>query len=218
MSRFTEDIQITQNVRIVVRERGKIVTTRNVHNVFVDLGREWLVKLMSYKSFSPDVPQRDDRVRYMGFGIGGNRQLSLLTANSSPLGGPGDPYAANSASGIGANNQSGIDNTITALERPVRISGSSAGYPGVSGDIWLGTIQAPAVHNTATSVTYTRVFTSLELSYLPFATVPLSEVGLYTSTADPGFYLSPLVAYNTFDTISKTSAINIEVDWTFNLG
>jgi hypothetical protein len=214
--RFTEDIEVKQNLHLIARERGKIVARRDGHNIFVDLGRGWLSQLIAYQSYAPDVAQRDDRVRYMGFGIGGVRQLQLTTANSSPIGGPGDPYAASSATGIGANNQTDLNRAVTALERPVRVSGGSTSYPGVSGDKWLGAIQAPAQHASGVSTTFARLFLQTEVSYLPFASVPLSEVGLFTSAADSGFYLNTLIAYDTFDTLSKTTAISLEVSWTFN--
>ena len=214
--RFNEDIEVKQNLHIVARERGKIVARRDTHNIFVDLGREWLSRLIAYQSYNPDVVQRNDRIRYMGFGIGGTRQLALAKANTSPIGGSGNAYEAYGATGVGGNAQTDLDRSVSTLERPVRVSGGSTRYPGVSGDVWVGLIQAPAQHNSGTSVTFTRLFLSEEVSYLPFASVPLSEVGLYTSGADPGFYLNPLVAYDTFDTLSKTSAISLEVTWTFN--
>lgn len=214
--RVNEDIQVKQNLHIVARERGKIVARRDGHNIFVDLGREWLSQLISYQSYNPDVAQRDDRVRYMGFGIGGTRQLALATANSTPLGGPGDPYQAYSATGVGGNTQTDLDRTVTTLERPVRISGGSTNYPGVSGDVWIGNIQAPVQHADALSATFSRLFLSTEINYLPFASVPLSEVGLFTSQSNPNFYLNTLIAYDTFDTLSKTSALSLEVDWTFS--
>jgi hypothetical protein len=52
------------------------------------------------------------------------------------------------------------------------------------------------------------------VSYTPFLTVPLSEIGLFTNAANPNIYNNGPVAYDTFDTISKTSAFNLEVDWT----
>ena len=214
--RVKEDIAVRHNVSLIARERGKIVARREGHNIFVDLGREWLSKLVSYQSYNPDVPQRDDRIRYIGFGIGGTAQKQLATANSHPIGGTGDAYAANGGVGIGANSQTDLDNLVTTLERPVRISGGSTAYPGVSGDTWLGLIQAPVQHNTGTSATFTRLFLGTEISYLPFVSVPLSEIGLFTSLADPGFYLNPLVAYITLDTLSKTTAVSIEVSWTLN--
>lgn len=214
--RFNEDIQVKQNLHLVARERGKIVARRDGHNIFVDLGRGWLSQLIAFASYNPDVYQRDDRVRYMGLGIGGTRQLALTTANSAPIGGPGDAYEANSATGIGGNAQTDLDRTVTTLERPVRVSGGVTNYPGVSSDQWLGLIQAPVQHPSGTSTLFSRVFLSTEVSYMPYASVPLSEVGLFTSNANPNFYLNTLIAYDTFDTLSKTSSISIEVDWTFN--
>lgn len=213
--KFFDDIEVKSNLIMIARERGKIVTRRETHNIFLDVGREWLSQLISYQSYGPDVYQRDDRVRYIGFGIGGSRQIAPATADASPIGGPGDPYAANSAAGIGSNSQTDTDPSVTRMERPVRVSGGVANYPGLGGDEWLGLIQAPAEHNTGTSTTFRRVFTQEELSYGPFTSVPLSEAMLFTSAANQNFYLNTGIAYDTFDTLSKTTAISIEVEWTF---
>src|SRR3972149_4332718 len=83
--RIVDTIEVKQNLHLVMRENGKIEARRDGHNIFVDLGREWLTELISYRSFSPDVTYRDDRVRYMGVGIGGTRQLALAVANVDPL-------------------------------------------------------------------------------------------------------------------------------------
>ena len=214
--RIHEDIEVKINLKLIARERGKIVARREGHNIFLDLGREWLSRLIGYQSYGPDVYQREDRVRYMGFGIGGTQQVAPILADASPIGGVGDPYEANSGVGIGANAQTDTDKTVTRLERPVRISGGSTNYPGVGTDIWIGQIQAPVEHATGTSSTFRRVFTASEISYAPFISVPVSEVMLYTSAASPSFYLNTGVAYDTFDALPKTVAIAIEVEWTFN--
>lgn len=197
-------IEVKQNLKIVARERGKIVARRDGHNIWLNLGREYLSQLIAYASFAPDLTERDDRIRYMGFGIGGTRQLAPATANSSPI---SPPY-------VGTNLQTDLDATVTYLERPVRISGGDTAYPGLAGDAWVGQIQAPATHDTATSVTFKRLFTIDEISYAPFLSVPLSEIGLFTSAADPNVWRNNPVAYDTFDTLSKTLAVAIEVDWT----
>jgi len=55
----------------------------------------------------------------------------------------------------------------------------------------------------------------VEISYGSFLVVPLSEVGLFTSSADPENYLNTVVAYDTYATISKTTAIDhLEFVWT----
>ena len=196
-------IQVRSNLHLVARERGKIVARRDGHNIWVNLGREYLASLICYSSFGPLTAERNDRIRYMGLGIGGTRELALGVANAPPL----------SVSYPGANAQTDTDPTITILERPVRLTGSADPYPGQGADVWLGQVQAPATHNTATSSMFKRLFTNLEVSYNPFLTVPLAEVGLYTHAANVNVFNNTLVAYDTFDTLSKTNAFELEVDW-----
>ena len=196
-------IEVKQNLHLVMRERGKIVARRDGHNIWVNLGREYLASLIAYSSFGPLTPERNDRIRYMGLGIGGTRQLALGVANVPPL----------SVSYPGANAQTDTNATVTTLERPVRLTGSPDPYPGQGADVWIGQVQAPAVHETATSVTFKRLFTQIEVSYNPFLTVPLSEVGLFTAAANVNVFNNNLVAYDTFDTLSKTNAFDLEIDW-----
>jgi hypothetical protein len=103
---------------------------------------------------------------------------------------------------------------VTALERPVRLTGSSTPYPGLAGDNWIGQVQAPAVHSTATETTFNRLFSQTDISYNPFLTVPLSEIALFTAAANVHVYNNIAVAYDTFDTLSKTNAFDLEVAWT----
>lgn len=206
--RIADDIEVKQNLKITARERGKIVARREGHNIFLNLGREWMARLIAYATLSPLVPEEDHRVRYMGFGIGGTRQVAPGVANTSPIVGA---YP-------GTNAQTDTDPTVLRLERPVRISGSSSAYPGLAGDVWMGECQVPVVHSTATETTFIRVFTQLELSYLPFLSVPLSEIMLFTNAADPGSALNTGIAYDTFDTLSKTLAFELQVEWTLRIG
>ncbi len=201
---FASTIDVKQNLSLVVRERGKIVARRDGHNIWLNLGREYLAQLISYSSFSPLTAARNDRIRYMGLGIGGNRQQALGVANSAPY----------SVSYPGTNAQTDNDATVALLERPVRISGSTDVYPGQVADIWLAQVQAPSTHPVATQVKYSRVFTSTQVSYGSFPSVPLSEIGLFVGSADPNVYNNTMVAYDTFDTLSKTSAFELEVNWT----
>lgn len=202
--RVAATVPVKNNLSLVARERGKIVARRDGHNIWLNLGREYLASLMAYSSFTPVTPERNDRIRYIGLGIGGSRQLSLGVANAAPL------VTAYS----GTNLQTDTDPAVTRLERPVRLSGSTDPYPGQIGDVWLGQVQAPATHTTATQVTFKRLFTQLEVSYSPYLSVPLSEIGLCAGAADPGVYNNTLVAYDTFDTLSKTNAFELEVSWT----
>ena len=207
--KIEEDLEVKSNLSIVARERGKIVARRDGHNIWLNLGREYLAQLIAYTSFTPLTPERNDRVRYMGLGIGGTRQIAPSVANAPPIGGgvPPNDYA-------GTNSQTDADPTVTRLERPVRVSGSTTAYPGQVGDVWLGQVQAPALHPTATQVTFSRLFTQTEVSYNTYLTIPLSEIMLFTSAASPGVYNNTGIAYDTFDTLSKTPAFELEVAWT----
>jgi len=202
--KIVDTIEVKQNLKLTLYERGKIVGRREGHNIWVDLGREYLAELICYSSFDPDLKVRDDRVKYMGLGIGGTRQLALPTANSAPM---VPAYA-------GTNDQTDDDRTVSEVERPVRVSGSESGYPYPSGDVWLGTIGTVEFGTPPTEVTFVRIFRQIEVSYGSFLSVPLSEIGLFTSAASPTYYKNSLVAYDTFDTLSKTSAVNLRVDWT----
>lgn len=202
---FDETIEVRTNLRLTMRERGKLKARRKGHNIFLDLGREWLTKLVAYESFSPLTPFADHRIRYMGLGIGGVRQIAPGTANTAPL----------SAAYPGSNAQIDTDPTVTRLERPVRIAGSATDYPAyLSTDLWLGQVQAPAVFPSSREVTFTRLFTETEISYTPYLTVPLSEVILCTNAASPNVYNNTGVAYDVFDTLSKTVAFELEIVWT----
>lgn len=205
--RLKETVKVRNNLKLTVRERGKIMARREGHNIWLDLGREYLASLICLVSYGPDTAARNDRVKYMGLGIGGTRQTSPGVANAAPM----------STAYPGTNAHTDQDPTVTSLERPVRVSGStttpSSPYAGT--DVWLGTIQAPPIHSTTNEATFRRVFTQTELSYSTFTAVPLSEVMLFTSAANPiGVPNNTGIAYDTFDTITKTGAFELEIDWT----
>lgn len=205
--RFQATVEVKNNLRITARERGKVVQRRDGHNIWVDLGREYLASLIALVSYGPDTPERNDRIKYIGLGIGGTRQVAPGVANVAPM----------SVAYPGTNLQTDTNPAVTTLERPVRVSGSTTGPsdPYNPADAWLGIIQAPPIHNTASQVTFRRLFTQTEVSYSSFTTVPLSEVMLFTSAATPiGQPFNTGVAYDTFDTISKTGALELEVEWT----
>jgi len=215
--RISNTVEYESNLEILVRERGKLVDRRELHNIWVDLGRAYLPQVIAYQSLpasgvvSPVVPQDDRRVRYMGFGIGGNRQLQLSVANNPPF----------STHYPGTNTQPDTDPTVVQLERPVRISSPVPGSPSLppynAGDVWLGQVQAPAIHVTPTSVTFKRIVAEAEISYGPFLSVPISEIGLFLHSTNANYinvYNNTLIAYDTFDTISKTNAFALEIAWT----
>jgi hypothetical protein len=73
---------------MVCRERGKIVpgTRRFGHNVWTLTGREHLSQLQSYSSYGPPaVGARNDRIRYIGFGVGSQPEVASVTSLVSPI-------------------------------------------------------------------------------------------------------------------------------------
>lgn len=197
-------VEVAQNLSLIVRQNGKITDRRDGHNIWLDLGREYLANLIAYSSFAPPTTYTDHRIRYMGLGVGGTRQVAPSVANNEPI----------LSAYPGGNTQTDTDPTVTRLERPVRITGSATLPPYDALDVWLGQVQAPATFPAATSVTFRRLFTELEISYTPYLSVPLSEIMLFTNAADPNRHDNTGVAYDTFDTLSKTSAFELEVSWT----
>jgi hypothetical protein len=204
--RLDDKILVKSNLRITVRERGKITGRRQGHNIWLNIGRGYLASLICYSSYSGPTPERDDRVRYMGVGIGGTSQSSLSVANSAPL---VPPYA-------GTNVQTDTDPTVTRLERPVRVSGGSSSFPYNVGDVWLAQVQAPVNHPSVTQSMFVYTFAPTDVSYSPFLVVPLSEIALFTNAANPNVYNNNPIAYDTFEPLSKTSAFSLEVDWTLS--
>lgn len=200
-------LEVRQNLRLTLRdERGKLCGRREGHNIWLATGAEWLTRLMGLKAVDPDVPEENARIKYMGLGVGGNRQFAQARLAVAPY----DVYA-------GTNAQTDQNPAVTRLERPVRVSGGEGAYPGVSTDRWLAAVQAPPDYPSARTVRYRRIFTRQEVSYGNFLSIPISEIGLFISSADPAFYLNTPVAYDTFDPLSKTSAVALEVTWDLEL-
>ena len=92
-----ELVQVEGFFSAVCRERGKLVygTRREGKNIWTLTGREYLAQLMSYASYgssahgsgglNPDVPARDDRIRYLGFGTGTQPEVSSVTSLVTPI-------------------------------------------------------------------------------------------------------------------------------------
>lgn len=97
-----ETVQIAGFFSAVCRERGKIVpgTRREGFNIWTLTGREYLARLMSYSSYSPLTPARNDRIKYIGFGIGTTPEVSSVSKVVSPIAytsGGGDKFLADLA-------------------------------------------------------------------------------------------------------------------------
>lgn len=215
--RRNEDIWVRSNLILTARERGKIVARRKGHNIFLNLGRVWLPDLISYSALPAGSPppatpvtRTEERgVRYIGLGIGGSKQSSAA-AGIAPL----------STHYPGTNVQTDDDAGVERLERPVRLTANNPASPTAppyhANDVWLGQVQAPAVKPTPTSVRFTRVFSTTEITFGPYTVVPLSEILLVLHSPSASFvhtYNNTGIAYDTFEVFNKTQNLAFQMDW-----
>jgi hypothetical protein len=222
---FKDIIEAKSNVRIVARERGKKIPSqcRESHNVWVNIGRQYLAEVISpLAGFAGHV--NNSVVHYMALGIGGNSQLFDI-AVSYPLLDTHYP---------GQNTYDDTVLTTNYLERPVKVTGTAG--VGTSPGVWLSSVTAPPTFSGTpiTNVTFDTLFQYTDINLMPsYPSVPLSEIGLILSsepaslTSEDVYDYSPsahpahiniatrqrLVAYNTFDTITKTVSVALEVYW-----
>jgi len=221
--KINEGIDVRWNLEIDLYERGKRRRWhQRTHNIVVNSGRQFICETITPQSLTPGGFTRHQNhvVRYVGFGIGGTRQNSG-SASASPY---SDVYPLGYEYLGGPHNaQTDIDVTVSNLERPVSVTDYAAPNPA-----WLKEIVAPGTFPTATSTRFIALFSVSDINWGGFTSVPLSEIGLYTSAANPelpngaaGTYPgagTSLVAYDTFDTVHKTGVFSIEVRWEMRLG
>lgn len=211
--RMGENIEGEWNLEIDLFDRGKrTLWHQKTHNIVVNTGRQYLAEVITPLTLGAggSFTRYDDSVvRYVGFGLGGTRQ-------NSPFAGTA-PYNSTYPTGYAGNNaQDDSTAAVAILERPARVTADP---------VFLKEISAPASPVPTTETRFIATFGPTDLSYGSFTSMPLSEVGLYKSTADPllpngsaGTYPAAgghLIAYDTFDTIQKTGSITIEVRWTW---
>lgn len=207
-------IELKWNLQIDLEDRGKRkIWHQRTHNIVVNTGREFLAKVITPASLGGGGSfTREDNsvVRYIGFGIGGTRQYSPA-AGSAPL------STAHPVGYGGTNAQADDDETVARLERPVRVTAGP--------DVWMKEVVTPGTFPAFRETTFIAVFNRTDINVGAFTSVPLSEITLYKSSADPslpnggaGAYpgaTGHAVAYDTFDSFSKTGSFQISVRWTF---
>jgi hypothetical protein len=215
--KLLDPIKVDCNVLLeAVNRRGRVVAKREGHNIFVNYGRDWLAHLIAYNTGG--VVFRNDRIRYMAFGIGGTGQRvssdQIRGAPGSPYSYPDFPDAWGGGGGAGDPTQTQTDPTVTALEWPVLVNATD----------YYDDVNQPATFPAATGIVrFTTILDYNELSFGAFALVPVSEIGLFTSSI-PGLTVPPvvagglpvekfMVAYHTFGTIDKSPDVVFQVSW-----
>ncbi len=190
-----DPVTIVGTFSAVCRERGKLVpgTRRVGKNIWTLTGREYLARLMSYSAYgSPDTPSRNDRIRYIGFGIGSaGSEVSSVSRLVSPI-------AYNTASG-------GL--FLAELAIPTYPFQTAAGF-GTS--VLYSREFSEEELSTATTVTLTEagLFTdgSPTASPTPFAP------GTRVLTLAQATSQAP-VAYKIFEPLNKTQNFVLQTSW-----
>jgi len=226
-------IEIKHNVKLIVRERGKLVKRhcREEHNVFVDEGRKYLARVGAPKAGFADHYAEPPRefFEWMQLGIGGDSQ-SHPNAYAAPLNnahGAATPgYPPGTAQGAVGNLQDDTDQTITQLERPVLITDLGVKE-------WGTQVNTPVTFLSSDRTLRLQCdFALADINIIGVHTypiVPVSEVGLCLSTqtrtgaltvyddANPPTMIGPqrqiVCAYNTFEPIPITTSFALEIWW-----
>lgn len=205
------------NVTIKLKRAGVLVHEYSGHNVWTEDGHAYLANLVALSAYATDVPFVNSRIKYMGFGIGGTGQ-TYAAADGSPFTtyypAGSDPSATN---GHKYNPKFPIDPLITSLERPIIITSSDgiSAYPGTAGDHYITPVAV--FFSTAQMVEFTVSFTVNSSTFLlsTFTEIPLSEIGLFLSTATTSnaFNAGKLMAYHSFDTLLVSDGMELEFSW-----
>lgn len=79
------DISVESNCRLYCRERGKLAHYREGHNVFTLTGRNWLSKLVAWRTIGgSDGPYTGKRVRWIGVGSGSQLEVTTVASLQVP--------------------------------------------------------------------------------------------------------------------------------------
>lgn len=232
------------NVFIKHFRGGRLIDERAMHNVWTRYGEQYLAQMVGALAFSGDpvapspldtvTPERTDRIRYMGLGIGSDRQNNILADNpplstAYPVGYadeayPPDYVVVGQTNGKEYGRERPLSPLIGTLERPVRVSGGTLGYGTVvPTDVWrVGPPDLFMTHQSSQDVTIHATIDALndgDVAYPPFNLgVPITEAGLFTETAGTTPPYAPLVAYVSFDTMLVDAIDVVEFIWQVKFG
>jgi len=218
---FREDIQVESNVKIIIRERGKIVGHRESHNIVVNQGKAWLRDRLG-ASLYPSMPTTPTTGPYPFAQYPGDGSWNI-SASLSPY---VMRYCAFGQGGL-LNGGTYTENVhIGGLEDPLPLLNSAPAPSGYSQTFMKQAL--PQVNPTdltvfpsSHEVCFRFVVLKNELSFA--GPVDISEVAAFFSIANP--YRMPTVseysniavpgfaAYNIFEPFPKGLAHVFELLW-----
>lgn len=199
------------NVTVKLKKDGKVIDKRVSHNVFTNVGRAWLVQLFGSSAYSedPPTPHNTAKIMYVGFGCGG-----ALQTEAGYLRGQQELV------------------TVQALQDPVSIAAVGDGfqYLKVLDNQTVTTAHFPGNFRTLFTCDLAESEISFSGSYTRGSNVnvgtnvPVSEAGLYLSTAGAYYTADPedgsdplidnyLVCYDTFSPVWVTPGVTLSIEW-----
>jgi hypothetical protein len=193
--RVTSDIQVVGNFEALMRCRGRIVagSKREGHNIFTVSGRNWLTKLISWRTIAVnDIPYTHRRIRWIGMGKGSQLEAPTVAALA-------DPVLASSAQYLVP---------LQIVEFP---TSSSVRF---IKEFTLGEI---TVSNTPVGISEAGLFVdvnpaepgNLNDGYEDAAYTP----GLVNTVLNPAVATNTPVAYKAFEGMTKTVDFSLEIRW-----
>lgn len=210
---------IENNVRIEHRRSGVLVDVRELHNVWTSYGKEYLSELVALQVIDTvDIPQQDNRIKYLGLGIGGVGASGAAYGPACMAAYP-PGFDPNASAGNVYTKLNPTGPPISTLERPIRVSGTLNPYNTAPGtDVWLVSppLADPGVYyrdiHSVTFKFYVDASTDFVYGSLPF--LPLSEAGLFHAGANVNQAYNNLVAYVDFASILLEVNSFITFSWT----
>lgn len=212
---ITDKYDPTINVAISVFEGGELIDQRLSHNVVTNTGRSWLSRIVGASDYNTVVPtpHTHDKIKYIGLGCGGalqtdndfaTGQAELVTVSAVQ-----DPIPFSLDAGIGL-----------YLKQVDNQSFGDVYFPGNFRTRFIVDIAESELSfaNNTTLVSQKNVGTS----------VPITEAGLYLSSASPTYKAAVgntpeigsdpseanhLVAYNIFDPVTITPNVVVRIEW-----
>lgn len=82
---FKHNPAIRGNLRVEVRDRGKLQTVREGSNIWTLTGREYLSEIQALQDSSPRTVFRDDRIAYLAVGTGAQPEVANVPSLVEPV-------------------------------------------------------------------------------------------------------------------------------------
>ena len=218
---MSDRVDLRVNVRIGIFRHNKLVDVRETHNVMTAEGRAWALRALAASAF-PDnaapTPLVTSKLKYIGFGCGGalqtdtrflrtQQELASVVALEDPV-----PLAIDSGT------------LVHTYLKPIQpIAENAIFFPTSTQMLCIcNTLESEIAFVGDSDDKTAKTFAS---SVLVGSEVPVSEAGLYLSTAaathDNGLgnpvAANGLVCYNIFDPIIVTPNTSLRMEWCLRL-